>query len=373
MIDDALLDRMRQTGDPAADAVIESFLAAGEIPGLNALMGKLHANMGNPAGYPPILSAYLEESSRLPPWADPARIERAQRLFTLHGPVFGLVMLFKSLPILYAAGMGGAQVLAMTGQLTNNYRRRAAETLRFILDVMEPGGLGPGGKGIRTTQKVRLMHAAIRAYAAAAPGWRGRLPEWGRPINQEELGGTLLAFSSVTLEGVKAMGLTISREDKEAYLHVWKVIGHVLGIDPALYPKNMTAAKAFWKSLDRRNFRRTDAGLLLIRDHQAFLAELIPIALFDRAIPTLLRYLMGRRIAGPILDLPKSSAPIALLLFLMEIFHLEKLGYLLFPGLIRWARKASIDLMESFQRYMKAGHAASRPFQVPPSLTEHGP
>src|SRR5258705_13418295 len=102
MIDDTLLNRMRQSGDPAADAVIESFLTAAEIPALNALMGKLPANMARAAetgGFPQPLAAYLEESSRLPDWADPARIERAQRLFTLPGPVFGLVMLFKSLPI----------------------------------------------------------------------------------------------------------------------------------------------------------------------------------------------------------------------------------------------------------------------------------
>ncbi|HKP96022.1 MAG TPA: oxygenase MpaB family protein [Fibrobacteria bacterium] len=369
MINDTLLDGMRQSGDPLADAVIGDFLGAGEIPELNAMLGKLHANMSDPAGFPPRLAAYLEESARLPAWADPARIERAQRLFTLHGPVFGLVMLFKSLPILYAGGKGGSQVLAMTGQLHNHYRRRASETLRFILDVMEPGGLGPSGKGIRTAQKVRLMHAAIRAYASAAPGWKGRLPAWGLPINQEELAGTLLAFSTVTLDGVRAMGLSVSRKDAEAYLHAWEVIGHILGIDPRLYPRDTANARFLWKAVARRNFCRTEEGLMLIRDHQEFLAELIPSNLIDRSIPTLLRYLMGRKISDTVLDLPKSSAPYTLLLFLMEIFHLEKLGFLIFPGLVRWARGASIHLMEAFQAYLKVGR--SKPFHVPAGLTKH--
>ena len=325
--------------------------------------------MAEPAGFTPRLAAYLEASSQLPSWADPERILRAQRLFSLHGPVFGLVMLFKSLPILYAGGMGGAQVLAMTGQLTNNYRRRASETLRFILDVMEPGGLGAGGKGIRTSQKVRLMHAAIRAYVSAGKDWKGREKEWGCPINQEEMAGTMLAFSTVTLEGVAALGLSVDREDAEAYLHTWKVIGHILGIDARLYPKDIVEAKAFWKNLDRRNFRRTEAGLLLIRDHQKFMADLLPGTLIDKGIPTLLRYLMGRKISNRNLDLPPSSAPFVLLLFLMEIFRIQKLGYRLFPGLTRWARSISIGLMDAFQAYLNAGHA--RPFRVPPSLTRH--
>jgi hypothetical protein len=369
MMDDAFLDSMRQAGDPLADAVIGDYIGAGEIPELNALLGRLHANLADPAGFPPRLAAYLDESSRLPSWADPARIERAQRMFTLHGPLFGVVMLFKSLPILYAGGKGGAQVLAMTGQLGNHYRRRASETLRFILDVMEPGGLGPGGKGIRTAQKVRLMHAAIRAYASAAEGWKGRLQAWGRPINQEELAGTLLAFSTVTLDGAKALGLGISAKDADAYLHVWKVIGHILGIDPRLYPGDAAQAKSFWKSLVRRNFCRTEQGLMLIKDHQAFLSDLLPDKLIDRGIPTLLRYLMGRKISNTVFDLPESSAPFTLLLCLVEFFHLQKLGYLIFPGLMRWARGLSITLMESFQAYMYAGK--SKPFRVPPGLTQH--
>ncbi|MDB5104948.1 MAG: hypothetical protein JWP91_2637 [Fibrobacteres bacterium] len=369
MLDDSFTDRMRQSGDPLADAVIAEYIGAGEIPELNALLGRLHANMGDPAGYPPRLAAFFEESSRLPPWADPERIARAQRLFTLHGPIFGLVMLFKSLPILYAGGKGGAQVLAMTGQLNNHYRRRASETLRFILDVMEPGGLDAGGKGIRTAQKVRLMHAAIRAYASASPLWKGRREAWGPPINQEELAGTMLAFSTVTLDGVAAMGLKVDRRDAEAYLHAWKVIGHILGIDPGLYPKNLGQARVFWKSLVRRNFLRTEQGLVLIRDHQEFMATLIPGRLLDRGIPTLLRYLMGRKISDKVLDLPESRAPFVLLLFLVETFRLQKLGFLLFPGLVRRARAVSVELMEAFQAYLNAGH--SRPFRVPPSLTRH--
>src|SRR3954463_8627255 len=123
---------MRNTGDPLADAVISDFLASGRVASLNELMGHLHA-AANPSAQPPSLIAFLAESSRLPSWTDFEKIKRAQNAFTLHGPLFGVVMLFKSLPILYAGGKGGAQVLTLTGQLTNHYRRRAAETLRFIL------------------------------------------------------------------------------------------------------------------------------------------------------------------------------------------------------------------------------------------------
>lgn len=365
---DTFLDGMRDSGDPLADALIAGYISSDGIPDLNLILGRLHANAADPAGCPPPLAAFFAASSQLPSWADPARIARAQRLFTLHGPVFGLVMLFKSLPILYAGGKGGAQVLSMTGALTNHYRRRAAETLRFILDVMVPGGLEPGGKGIRTAQKVRLMHAAIRAYAVASPTWKGRREVWGLPINQEELAGTMLAFSTVTLEGVAALGLKVDREDADAYLHAWKVIGHILGIDEKLYPTDLGDARAFWKALARRNFRRTPEGLLLIRDHETFLADLLPGKLLDRGIPTLLRYLMGRNISNRILDIPHASAPYALLLLLMEAFRVQRIGYLLFPGVVGQARRLSVFLMESFQAYLMGGH--SHAFRIPEGLNK---
>lgn len=359
------MDRMRATGDPLADAVIADFLSDGRIAGLNDLLGNIHATMADPAKTPASLRNYLEASGRLPAWADPAKIRRAQDLFTLHGPLFGIVLLFKSLPVLYAGGKGGAQVLTMTGQLTNHYRRRAAETLRFILNVMEPGGLQPLGKGIATTQRVRLMHAAIRAFAGEAPEWKGHA-DWGRPINQEELAGTMLAFSSVALDGVAALGLSIPSADQEPYLHAWKVIGHVLGIHDDLMPEDMPQAHSLWKRMARRNFCRTEAGLLLIGDHQAFLDELLPGILLKDGIPTLLRYLMGRKISNRILMLPKASKPFALLLFLMELLHLQKWGFRLFPWLVKASRHVSIRLMEALQAYLKVGN--SRPFRIPAAM-----
>jgi ER-bound oxygenase mpaB/B'/Rubber oxygenase, catalytic domain len=361
------MDRMRASGDPRADAVIADFLSTNRISGLNELLGNIHATMADPSRTPASLLNYLEESARLPSWADPAKIRRAQNLFTLHGPLFGVVLLFKSLPILYAGGKGGAQVLTMTGQLTNHYRRRAAETLRFILNVMEPGGLDPDGRGIATTQKVRLMHAAIRAFAGETPRWKSH-PDWGRPINQEELAGTMLAFSSVALEGLADLGLSLPSADKEAYLHAWKVIGHILGIHDDLMPDDMAQARSLWKRMVRRNFCKTQEGLLLIRDHQAFLDELLPGILLEEGVPTLLRFLMGRKISNQILCLPKASKPFALLHLLTDLLKLQSWGLRLFPGLAKAARHVSIRLMESLQAYLKVGH--SKPFRIPAGMPQ---
>jgi hypothetical protein len=380
--DDAFLDRMRKQGDPPADAVIRFFAGPGgpggqgDAGGINAVLDGLKGTFrGGGSPIPAALKAYLEESSRLPSWADAAKIRRAQDLFTLHGPLFGVALLYKSLPVLYAGGKGGAQVLAMTGRLTHHYRQRASETLRFILDVMKPGGLGTPGEppapgappppGIATAQRVRLMHAAVRHYASATPDFKVH-PEWGVPINQEELGGTLLAFSSVALDGLAALGLTPPREDREAYLHAWKVVGHLLGIDPRLMTEDMGQARRAWRALVRRNFVRSPEGDLLMKDHLEFLDGLAPGKILDKGNPSLVRYLIGRRICKACFDLPPATGLELFLHAVRSILGLEKLGYLLFPGLARAARRVSVDLMEALQRYWSDGH--SKPFRIPTGL-----
>ena len=63
------------------------------------------------------------------------------------------------------------------------------------------------------------------------PKWQARWDdEWGTPINQEDLAGTLMTFSIQILDGFKKFKIPISEKDQEAYLHVWKVIGHVMGV-----------------------------------------------------------------------------------------------------------------------------------------------
>jgi hypothetical protein len=75
------------------------------------------------------------------------------------------------------------------------------ETGQFLIDVLTVGGLDDEhGKGRRTIQRVRLMHAAVRHLIMArndqgAPPVCGDEPplwhkDWGTPIGQEDLAGT---------------------------------------------------------------------------------------------------------------------------------------------------------------------------------------
>jgi hypothetical protein len=53
----------------------------------------------------------------------------------------------------------------------------------------------------------------------------------GVPINQEDLVGTLTVFTVAVIRSLDEMGVTCTVQDRDAYLHLWLVIGDLLGID----------------------------------------------------------------------------------------------------------------------------------------------
>jgi hypothetical protein len=59
---------------------------------------------------------------------------------------------------------------------------------------------------------------------------------YGVPINQEDLLVTQLAFSIVLLIGLERLGVldAESASEMECYLHMWRYIGHLMGVEPRL-------------------------------------------------------------------------------------------------------------------------------------------
>src|ERR1700739_42880 len=194
----ALLKQMRNKGDkPAGDAVGDVFKDGG-VDAVNELMQTLVRNAQPvPEELPARIRDYLAETQALPEWADLDKIKRGQQLYETWGVLITLCLFCASLPASYAAA-DGVKVLYLTARLDTDARRRVMETGQFLIDVLAVGGLDDEhGKGRRTIQRVRLMHAAVRHLIKARsdrgddpvcgdqpPLWH---PDWGTPINQEDL------------------------------------------------------------------------------------------------------------------------------------------------------------------------------------------
>ena len=292
------LDFFRQLADPPADEAITLLIESDGLDATRKLFEQLIDRVELPIDELPAgIRTFVNNHSELPDWVDPVLLERSERLFIDHGPKFLLFLYFKSLPTLYACA-NGAEVLARTGRLNSGlegldkFSRRIAETGQFVLEVTAPASLAPGGSAIDTILRIRLIHAAIRHFIA--------LEEWdaafGRPINQEDMAITMLTFCVSMLDGLRTFGLDETEENEEAYVHRWKVIGFLLGLDERLQPADVAAGRELLSIILNRQAAESDAGRLLGAALIDFVEKAFGKALVFRSAEGFVRYLNDDRI-----------------------------------------------------------------------------
>ena len=284
------LDSMREQCDPPADEAVRSLFAQGLVGSANELMKQLvaHESVAEDK-LPPPLRGYFEQSGRLPSWADRELIQEGQAVFSRCGPLSVVALVCAALPTCYA-GAQGVQVLHLTARLQTDTQRRIVETAQMVVDVMGPGGLEPGGWGIRDAQKVRLMHAAVRYLIRHSGRWN---PEWGQPINQEDMAGTLLTFSVVTIRALEKMGYILSAREAQAYYHAWRSVGYIMGVDERLMPELYEDGEQLADTIFARVFRASPEGQAMTHALIQLLEHIIPGNLFDGLSSTLVRHLVG--------------------------------------------------------------------------------
>jgi hypothetical protein len=157
------------------------------------------------------------------------------------------------------------------------------------------------GRGFLAARKVRFLHASIRfmlmnpdkvkSHAAAAAGsgepqtLTDRLsdttPLWDRkaygvPINQEELALVLLTFGYHIPLGLERWGCRTSRKQKEAFLHLWKVIGHMMGIRDDLMTDDWDEARELVELVLKRQAGPSKFGKALTRSLMDFMMDYFP-------------------------------------------------------------------------------------------------
>jgi len=291
------LDRMQHVADPLADDTVAAVLGSwADVPiaerldrirVMNRLIAgwKTNADLdgwravgdGVTPGIAGPMEAYVRAGRELPAWADPAKIDRAERLFFDQGPLSCLLLFCRSLPECYVVPDLSA-VLQVAGQLTQHTDYRVRSTAAMIFPVMMDGGLTtPEGGGVAQILKVRLIHATVRhlilrgdpstvsgvvpplaQFASARSmheallghGWN--VDADGLPCNQEELAYTLLTFGHCFLSSLHTLHLGLGADEEGAYLHTWNVVGHVLGIRRDLMVEATPEAQRLFEAMQAR-------------------------------------------------------------------------------------------------------------------------
>ncbi len=247
--------------DPLADALVRRFEEMPPGAGWTALAQSLQDG-GIPKDAPVELRAFLEESEYVPAWVDWEVIDRAGLLLTRTGIFSGFVLGYKSLVLGYSAA-GGNKPLVFSGRLREQAPRRLAETARFTEAVCKKGGLRRFAPGFAIAVKVRLMHAQVRALISRSGRWQTEL--WGEPINQHDMAATLLLFSYLMIVGLRELGFIISPDEAEEYTHLFRYVGHLLGVDPELSPPSFRDAKRLADRINETQGRADADGAMLTR------------------------------------------------------------------------------------------------------------
>lgn len=371
---DERLEAMRAVGDKPADDAVEAVFQEHGVDAVNAILLNL---VSNEQPIPPVLpeqvQTYLAATAALPRWADTGKIRRGQQLFELWGVPVVVCLFCASLPSAYAAAKG-VKVLYLTARLDTDARRRVMETGQFLIDVLSVGGLEEEGKGRRTIQRVRLMHAAVRRLIKARNEQQPDLwhADWGTPINQEDLAGTLLTFSYIVVESLRRLGIRVSTADFEAYLHLWNVIGHLLGVDDEMLVRGIDDAAALVEAIERGQFRKSLEGQHMMAALMELLDELTPFHRFDDTIPPLIRHLIGDDTAD-LLEVPKSDRRdnLGQLESVAKWFYVHVFGQVeqdlpCYQTMSRLARPFGRDVLHGLFRLERGGERA--PFAMPDHL-----
>jgi hypothetical protein len=282
------LDEARHVGDPPADALIATL--GKDVWIVNAALRHVHMN-GEPLppAVPEAVRRFFTEHAALPDGFDHVAAERAQRWASKHLFEITAALFCASLPVAYAAAKG-ARVLDATARMHGKeLDRRVNETAQFVLDIITPRAFAPDGAGLRAIQKVRLVHAAVRAHLLTAGG------QDEMPINQEDLLGTLGTFSVVVIRSMRRLGVEVSAETADDFYQLWRGVGAMLGIERELLPRSAGEAEQLCDRIARRQHQGSEHG-------RALMASLLEgmtrhASIFPTAPAALVRHLVGDTIA----------------------------------------------------------------------------
>ncbi len=241
MTENELIKFFNHLGDEPADALLRPTSAAGTE------LARALRERGRNDEEIPNAPDLMENWTNLPPWADPTGIRAAQEFFYRSGARILPIILCAVLPRGYA--LGGRSAGASRGKA--EAARCLRDNVQFLIDVLTPESWTHRGRGIRSLQRLRLLHALARIN----PG-----DEFPAARSQADLAAHLAAYCVLPIESLEKLGTPVSSMEAAAYTHFWNVVGHLLGLHPRLRFKSPEAAAAYLRAYEEHAPSSTDTS-----------------------------------------------------------------------------------------------------------------
>ncbi|MFH9469725.1 oxygenase MpaB family protein [Streptomyces clavifer] len=284
--------------DEEADPVLASVIDRGDVPRVNTLLKRWTRNdQPLPDGLPADLKEFMEHARQMPPWANKGKLDRAAQFSKTKGIYVGA---------LYGLGSGLMSTAIPREARAVYYSKggadmkdRIAKTARLGYDIGDLDAYLPQGSMIVTAVKTRMVHAAVRHLLPQSPGWSQTSGGQKIPISQADIMVTWHSLATFVMRRMKEWGVRVNAADSEAYLHVWQVSAHMLGVSDEYIPASWDAANAQSKQVLDPILAHSPEGEALTNVLLGIVAEL-DAGLTRPLISAFTRYTLGGEVGDMI-------------------------------------------------------------------------
>lgn len=214
-------------GDPLADAVVAHFEDAAPGQAIRVFNQVLNQGLESVSKPPPELSALMEQLHHVPDWVDWREMRHASRRVLQTGFLTGLAFAAFALPHCYLATAN--LPLAFTGRLYRETARRYVRTTRFVIESFMPDGLRRDADGFKLAVMVRAFHSRTRLAILDSGRWDS--DRYGVPLNQSHMAVNAVFFSLYVFEGLRRMGIRVTRREFDSVILTWRYVSYLLGVD----------------------------------------------------------------------------------------------------------------------------------------------
>ncbi|MGW0786128.1 oxygenase MpaB family protein [Streptomyces sp. NPDC002913] len=283
--------------DDEADTLMAAVIERGDVSKVNdALRTWTRNDQTLPAGLPHDVRVFMEEAHQLPSWADRAELERAAAFNKSRGFYLNLLN-----------GVGGGMLsTAIPREARSVYwskggadmEDRVAKTSLLGFAIGDLNAFRPDGDVIVHAVKTRMVHAAVRHLLPQSPDWFRTSGGQTVPISQADIMVTWHSLATYTMQKLVEWKVPVGAADASAYLHLWQVTAHMLGVRDEYIPATWDAADAQSEQVLDPILTSTREGIELTDILLGQLAEQTSPGGIDRPlVNALARFLVGDRVA----------------------------------------------------------------------------
>ncbi|WP_430646211.1 oxygenase MpaB family protein [Agromyces sp. GXS1127] len=229
--------------DDDIDRIMAGIIDGGQVPAVNyAMRNWVYNHQSVPSGLPSELRTFLQGTNKLPDWADIWKLRRAADfnrrkdtylflIYGIGGGIMSTVIPREARSVYWSKG--GADM-----------QDRAAKTFSFGYDLSDIDAFEWTGEFLVTSNRTRMVHAAVRHMLPQSPHWQASGHDEQIPISNHDILVTFHSTGTFAHKKLKDWKVPMSTRDEEAFLHSWQVALHMLGVRDEYIPATWDDAHA---------------------------------------------------------------------------------------------------------------------------------